>query len=97
MRGFYHHNIVPRRLAPDHAMHRQEAGRFLDWKLPFRTRCDVKMRDAGIFFVEKIGFAQSRRAGLQMVCLGMMRLFVSADYFHVHPSVRSLAMATETR
>ena len=32
-----------------------------------------------------------------MVCFGMMRLFTSADYFHVHPSVRSLAMATETR
>jgi len=27
----------------------------------------------------------------------MMRLFVFADYFHVHPSVRSLAIATETR
>ena len=31
------------------------------------------------------------------MCVGMMRLFISADYFHVHPSVRSLAMATETR
>ena len=67
--------------------------RFLDRKLPIRTGFDMKMGDPGILLVEEKGFLRTNGL-IQIMWFPVMRLIVSADYFHVHPSGQSLDAAS---
>ena len=65
--------------------------------MPVRTRLDMKVRNSRTFFVEEISFAESTCVrSCQRKCFMTLWLFTSADYLHVHPSVRSLETANET-
>ncbi len=74
-------------------MHCQETGGFLDRKLPIRTGFDMKMGYPGVLLVEEVGFLRTNRL-IQLMWFPVMRLIVSADYFHVHPSGQSLYAAS---
>ena len=92
VRSFDHHDIVAGRLAANHAMHCQETGGFLDRKLPIRAGFDMKMGYASVLLIEEVGFPRAN--GLIHLWFAVLRLIVSADYFHVHPSGQSLDAAS---
>jgi len=54
---------------------------------------DMKMGYPGVLLVEEVGFLRTNRL-IQLMWFPVMRLIVSADYFHVHPSGQSLDAAS---
>jgi hypothetical protein len=63
-------------------MHGQESRGLINRKSAIRIGFDMEVRHSGVLFVEIVKVSRNSRAGSRE----LMRLFISAEYLHGHPS-----------